>query len=323
VNESETSMSPNLVNNSDDLQKIKGIGKTIAQALNELGINRYAELATYSPSRLIEMLKDKFPPVTLQRAKIEEWIQQAQALANSEASPSPSSKSEESIARSEDQEEHDWTEKRPPTARGSWLEIADFFVSFGFEVDEEGEEHLKTRAHHSQADQLMQWDGVASEDLVNWLLDRANLSVPAPSVATRADSAELGPADREEEPYPISLSNPWVSEVQVPVLEGGQNKMGYLRVQSNMIMSGPASETYMNEGLEYAVDVYLVDTETNRSTLAGTYQDRLIPSTTLYTIEKDFPIPPVGRYQLYLIARLSPPASLIAHTQGPIIHVEP
>src|SRR3989304_6092644 len=131
-------MSPNLVNNSDDLQKIKGIGKTIAQALNELGINRYAELATYSPSRLIEMLKDKFPPVTLQRAKIEEWIQQAQALANGEASPSPSPKSEESIARGEDQEEHDWTEKRPPTARGSWLEIADFFVSFGFEVDEEG-----------------------------------------------------------------------------------------------------------------------------------------------------------------------------------------
>lgn len=98
--------------------------------------------------------------------------------------------------------------------------------------------------------------------------------------------------------------------------------MDLLRVNSDLTLSGPASEGYTNNQLEYAIDILLVDSVTNQSNLAGTYSGRLTPGNLSYPIQQDFPVPVTGRYQLYLIARIPPPAASIGYMQGPIIVVE-
>jgi hypothetical protein len=70
------------------------------------------------------------------------------------------------------------------------------------------------------------------------------------------------------------------------------------------------------------VDVLLVNTESNRPTLVGTYSGRLSPGELSYPVQQDFQIPRPGRYQLYLMARVPPPTEAVKFVQGPVIVVE-
>lgn len=63
----------------DDFSQIKGIGPAFAQALHEIGIQTFAELARETA----EGLADKLPVrVYAERIEREGWIEQARRLAN-------------------------------------------------------------------------------------------------------------------------------------------------------------------------------------------------------------------------------------------------
>jgi hypothetical protein len=297
----------------DDFQKIKGIGKSIAQALNGLGITTYADLAAYSPDHLMEQLKGRLPPIALQRARPEEWVHQAQALSQQQPL------SRESSGRQANR------------AGRNWREIADFFVSFGYEVQADGQEHLKTRAHHSQEDQLMEWEGLELEDLAAWMLERVELK-PSQEVgeaahptAGQSELAEPLPSEADSEPEAIRLEliNLWVSEVTMPVAIQGQQQTGYLRLDGTLQISGLDAESSTYERLEYNLELYLIDTETKQSMLVRTFTDHLEPGRLEYPLQQDFEIPPVGRYQLFVAATLPASSADAAHLQGPVIEVEP
>jgi hypothetical protein len=301
----------------DDFQKIKGIGRAIADILTSLGIHSFSELASYSPESLTRLLKDRLPPIALLRAKPEEWIRQARELASERAESTLEGEGDTAGAS-----------KQPP--HRDWGEIADFFVSFGYQIDPGGATHLATRGHHSQADELKQWDGIAARELLTWMLAQAGLPAQEEPV-WETEVAQHFIEERDErasteletqEANLLEFSNLWVSEVKMPAPVRGAAHPGYLRVEGELSFAGPASERYASEQLGYAIDIYLVDTVTNRSKLAGNQSARLVSGQLRYHIEQDFAIPEEGRYQLYLIASLLSPAAVATQVQGPIIQVD-
>jgi hypothetical protein len=96
--------------------------------------------------------------------------------------------------------------------RHRWCELGDFFVSFGFTIDETGKKRFQTRVHHSQADQSAQWSGLAIRQLLTWMLRQTNLLLPAegkPSSGPEPDSVQALPA-------PVMTSGPIGSQTINP-----------------------------------------------------------------------------------------------------------
>lgn len=69
---------PNAVQ-SDALTEINGIGATFEQALNEIGITTFEQLAAQTPESLAERIGGR---LTAERIIRDAWIEQAQQLAN-------------------------------------------------------------------------------------------------------------------------------------------------------------------------------------------------------------------------------------------------
>lgn len=73
-----TEPAPNAVQ-SDALTEINGIGATFEQALNEIGITTFEQLAAQTPESLAERIGGR---LTAERIIRDAWIEQAQQLAN-------------------------------------------------------------------------------------------------------------------------------------------------------------------------------------------------------------------------------------------------
>lgn len=322
----------------DDLRQIKGVGPSIAQALHELGLDRYADLAALTADSLADLLKGKIPAISPQRIERDDWLGQARALAQSQPEPvattpeapqpaqvisqeaNSAQPSDDLSAQAEEQKisaKAERNERKTRPARKDWREVADFFVSFGFAVDADGREQLQTKVHHSQAEVDQRWPGVVTDELVRWMLYRANLPPPAEMAVEPEPSA---PEPAEETAAFLDLADLWVEEVAMPVPMGGDSP-ALLRATSRLILSGSAAIDLTIEQIPFTIELYLVDTELHQSRVAASYPGQLRPGQFDYDIEQDFPVPPAGRYQLHLLASLLPPKA-IKYLQGPLIRVE-
>jgi hypothetical protein len=108
----------------------------------------------------------------------------------------------------------------------------------------------------------------------------------------------------------------------MPALAGGQQAVELLRAESGLNLTGPAANNLAGDQLPFKIEIYLVNTENHRSQLIASQEGQLTPGVLSYEIQQDFPLPAIGRYQLYLIASLLPPGDAVVHLQGPVIRVE-
>lgn len=318
----ESAQTPDLSGEPDDLRQIKGIGPAIERVLNSLGVYRYADLAGLTPESLSDLMKAKIPAISPQRIERNDWIGQARTLMREQRQQAGAgSEAEESAPAAAEDE----AGQRGAEPRERWHELADFFVSFGESVGPGGEKRLQTKVHHSQADQLAQWDGIASRQLIEWMLSQANLPLPEES----APAAE--PASAPEQPAPLpagnqdaflELSELWVSEVKAPVPARGEGELALLRAESRLSLSGSAALRLTEDEEPFAIEMYLVNTQTMHSRLVASYRGELTPGELAYHIEQEFPAPPIGRYQLFVVAWLPGSSVAAAHLQGPIIRAE-
>lgn len=319
--ENQKEKSSSLPERKDDFQKINGIGSSIEQALNSLGIYTYEELSNQTPENLAILLKNKVLMITPKRIESADWIGQARRLA-SEQKPSEAAQ----VSRGEPYQAHRQKGENGNSGKAaiSWQELADFFVSFGHAVDPDGNKKLQTKVHHSQADQLMQWDGIAVEELVDWILDQAKLSESsARNVDFHLPEIEASQDQPSEEGTAyLEISNLWISEVTVPVPAYREDGPRALRAEGNLKLSGSVSAELAQQKLPYVVELYLVDLASGQSSMAASHTQKLSPGSFSYDIIQDFNIPPAGRHQLYMIVRLLTPQASAAHIQGPIIRVE-
>jgi hypothetical protein len=305
---------------NDDFKKIKGIGDSIAKALVESGICRFRELAGLTPLELTELLKDRVAFISPQRIQRDDWIGQAKNLGD-QAQPDPmgSEKPPEKGSAYHPQE----AEKANTDAkRETWKEVADFFVSFGYTAGPDGEERLQTRVHHSQAGHFNQWEGIATKELVGWMLDQANLAGEASSEMEAAQPAKRVTSQPEAESASfLELSYPRVSEAEPA--GSSQMQATHLHLESSLTVSGSRVDRLCEDRRPYWVEVHLVDTDTNRSERVASYKAQLSPGEQVYAIQQDFPIPQAGRYQLYLVASLLAKEGSVVYLQGPVVRVKP
>jgi hypothetical protein len=120
----------------------------------------------------------------------------------------------------------------------------------------------------------------------------------------------------------IALSDLWVSEVKMPAPVGEEQVEEMLRAESRLNLTGPSANSLADDQLPFRVEIYLVNTETHHSQLIASQEGQLSPGVLSYGIGQDFPLPAIGRYQLYLVASLLPPGDAAVHVQGPVIRIE-
>ena len=291
---------------ANGLQQIKGIGQSIAQALNSLGVHTYADLTRYTPERLADPLRARIPSISAKRIERDDWLGQARALARQEHETEPSQ------PETDDQPTPPAAGRKKNAGQASpqrWREIADFFFSLGYAIDPDEEEHLRTKAHHSQSDKSVEWDGVATDQLINWMLDQADLptpDVPAPSVAQ--------PHSTEIEILSAALS-------QTGPSSGVPEKR--LLAETSFRVRGPQAERLTTAKALCRVEVHAVNLKSGASTLVASEASPLRPQVFEYTSQQSFPMPAVGRYELHTIVLLLPPNSAMECHQGPTFRIVP
>ncbi len=178
----------------DDLETIKGVGPAFADALNIIGIRRFADLAQYTPDQLstalLEQASARVPP---ERIEADNWIGQARELArrvNTERRP-PEERAE--VAKE--------PEEAPPEL--AWRQHAGFSLFFDYLTDEHGERAWQTRVYHDESGEEALFPGTETALWVNWILERAKLpdttAEPIAAAARAADEIAINGGDTMDE----------------------------------------------------------------------------------------------------------------------------
>jgi hypothetical protein len=180
-----------------------------------------------------------------------------------------------------------------------------------------GTPRLMTRAHHSQADQQMEWDGIAMDELLAWMMRQGGLPLPQ-----AAEIAATGPTPSEENsalPH-LAIANLWVSQVDMAASTADAPFQRMIRVEARI------GYTQDEENLPptphaVAVDIFLVNTQTNQSIFFENPAFSLSAEADAQDFAYNVPLPPPGRYQLYLLGRSPQSHKTLALQAGPVVNV--
>jgi len=294
---------------NDDFSQIKGIGQSMAQGIYKLGITKFADLAKHTPEDLANLLKLKGLTISPHRIERDDWIGQAQALASGVAATAPKKRSFET----------------PWTKAEDWHEMADFFVSFGYLITKDGEKRLTTRAAPSLSGEgHKDWDGIAGDQLIEWLLQEADLPSSQETGPKTGGSRSNGvsstqPAIGEDTAAQLSIRN--MCEAQMASGTRGLSLSSIVRVEGCYTLPTSA-RTLTAQYLYFSVEAYLIDLQHDQHQLAASHIGRLQPGVMSYNVLLDLPKPPSGRYQLYLVSQLLDTGDGAARVKGPTLRIE-
>lgn len=318
----------------DDLQRIKALTPEVAEALRRHGIRSFDKLATYTPGRLNHVLA--VYDLSLPQYKLEMIIEQATEFAQPQTKQEPSAPAAAKAAprAKKRQFEKHW--------KKDWAELANFFVSFGYEITNAGEKKLQTRAIHYEGEIEEQWKNIATGQLVEWMLGLARPSLPAdvePQMGTETQSAVSPPAalpqtEAETRPEasptatPLSTDDPLlempglqISQIQPSASNAPGSPIGRLRAEVMLKLSDSMREL-TEDGIPYVTEAHLVNQQTRQSVMVASSSNRLVAEKFAYEVNLDFPTPGAGLYQSYVVARLLPPGDGMVQVKGPVISVE-
>jgi predicted flap endonuclease-1-like 5' DNA nuclease len=301
----------------DDLQRIKWVTPEVEKALNAHGVYTYDKLATYSAEKLSHMLS--VYDLTVPKYKLEMIIEKSGEYAQGrrKRQPSQPAAGKSSSRAAKRQFEKHW--------RKDWAELANFFVSFGYEVTKDGEKQLQTRAIHYEGEAERQWKNIASSQLVEWMISLAKPSLPSEADAPGAVSpmpAAQSPSSAQTERAPLAVQDLQITEIRSSASNVPGYLAGRLRAEITVKLSDSLRE-FAENGIPYVAEAHLVNTQTRQSTMVASRANHLINDNFIYEIKLDFPLPAIGLYQSYVIARLLPPGEGTVQVKGPIINVEP
>jgi hypothetical protein len=305
-------------NSRDDLGTINGIGPKYAEALYQVGIRHFADLARYSPEALSAALAEKtdakVPP---ERIEANDWIGQANVLAQQTSSGHRPFE--------ENADEADVPEKK-------WHEHAYFSLKFEYLSGEPDQQTWRTHIYREQnGGEELKVDGIAETTRwVNWILDKANLpdvvdylpeevETPAKTEAATPDSAEAKAEPAIPEPTTIEILDIQLSEAGPSLDIPEKRLMAEVRFQ----LSGAEAETLTADRLPYRVEVHAIDLNSQETNLVASGRGELQPQVFEYANQQKFPIPETGRYELHSIVLLLPPGALATYYRGPIVNIVP
>jgi len=298
----------------DRLTKIDGIGMKIAEAMYEIGVHSYADLAQYLSQHTAQQISAALkehgvnrPPAFVDPAR---WAKQARAFGELENTVfTPLEEETEPVAKPEE----------TPSDRDSREHDAMFTVSFDVTTDGGREPVLRTTVcDRTNGGQEGVFEGSDTAPWINWMLERAHLPVAEERIAAQTEAVSspvpLEPGDAQLEIGDVQLS------VMGPNADGPEKR---LKAEISFQLSGSDAETLVSQGIPFRIEGYTVDIESGVSEPVVSDQSQLAPEVFEYSSRQEFGIPDVGRYEFYSIVLLLPPGEMAAYHRGPIMRVIP
>jgi hypothetical protein len=309
----------------DRLIKIDGIARKTAEAMYEIGVHSYADLAEYlsqhTAQEVSEALKEQGvnrPPALIDE---ENWTRQAEVFSQPENNP-PTPPEEET-------EPAEKPEKAPPS-RNSREYDAVFTVSFDVARDEDGQPALQTTVYDEKnAGKEEVFQGSDPAPWVNWILERASLPLALELVPTQEEMTMVSPPTGTEfavPPVPAGLYDAElkIGDVEVSVVgPSSETPEKRLKAEINFRLSGADAETLTSQSIPFRIEGYTVDLESGVLELVASDRSQLEPQVFEYRGQERFAIPDVGRYEFHSRVLLLPPGEVAAYHRGPNIRVVP
>ena len=299
---------------SDDLLAISGIGPGYAEALKRINIHRYADFSAYATNLdLHQALVEAGENVPLWKITKFDWVGKAKELAGVEL--------DEAIALLEEGEAAQ-EQSRHASAAG-WAQYAGFNVYF-----EHSLEGLTSRNWHTVVYKSLEPDGfndrqifpgVEPEVWVEWIMSRAELPHDAKPLAF------VRRPPGESQPQPPAVENRIaIGDITVSMLPPS-SEYPEKRLNTNVHFSliGEGVQGLAAIYASFRAEIHATDVETGASALVASSQGQFQPGITEYASNHAFPLPDVGRYDIYGLVLLLPPAEMVACRQGPTIRIVP
>jgi hypothetical protein len=296
----------------DDLLAISGVGPGYAEALKRINIRRYADFSAYGTNLdLHQALVEAGQNVPLWKITKFDWVGKAKELAGEEAGgePTPPEESE--------------TEQLRHASAAGWAQYAGFNVYF-----EHSLEGLTSRNWHTVVYKSLEPDGfndkqifpgIEPEVWVEWIMSRAELPHDAkPPAFERRQTGEPMP-----QPPPIE-NRIAIGDITVAMLPPS-SEYPERRLNTNVRFSliGAGVQALAANHAPFRVEIHAMDVEAGTSALVASSQGQFQPEITEYASNQAFPLPDVGRYDIYGLVLLLPPAEMVACRQGPTIRIVP
>jgi hypothetical protein len=144
----------------DDLQLIGGIGKSVESRLRRAGVRTFGDLAARSPEELAAIL-DGVPRMSAERIAQQDWIGQARERAGTTDQPGGDAADDDGNGQ--------------------------HYQNFTVELLTDHGDVRRTRVWHVQSGDQRQWTGLATDELIDYVVARAGI---APDAGRLADAAE-------------------------------------------------------------------------------------------------------------------------------------
>jgi hypothetical protein len=307
------------------LAKIDGIAQKTAEAMYQIGIHGYADLAQYLSQHTTQQVSAALqehgvnrPPAFINQ---ETWVRQAREFSMREnTAPTPPEEEPEPVKKLEE----------APSSRTGQEHNAVFTVSFDVARGDDREPVLHTTVHDgTNGGREGVFQGEDTAPWVNWMLERANLPVAVEHIATQ--TGVLGDrlpikTEAAAPPIPVELDGTRleIGDVRLsivrPTLRVPEKR---LKAEISFQLSGADAETLAAKGIPFRIEEYTVDIASGVSELVASDRSQLEPQVLQYKSEQEFDIPDVGRYEFHSIVFLLPPGNVAAYYRGPTIRVVP
>jgi hypothetical protein len=196
----------------------------------------------------------------------------------------------------------------------NWQELGQIHLSFGYIIGDHGERRLTTRARHPAGDLETSWPGVARPEMLAWILDRAKSFLPQEETAAAPPQAPPVNEVAEDHP-PLDLE---FVDLHLTQIESGRGQC--LRVSGRLRFYKHFGD---DSGTRFRVEFVLANLDTGEARTMAVEQGDIHPDEWARQIERDFPIPSAGRYEVRAVVRTSPAGPVMAESRGPVLRVEP
>jgi hypothetical protein len=283
---------------ADDLTRIKGIGPSRQQWLQDvMNVFTYAELAACTVDDIEEQLKAESRIVS--REDIADWISHAAELAAEAAKPEALNP-----APAED-------ERPAALKRGNgWEPAASFVVEF-----QTRQEEWQTVVHHIETDENQDWPDVAVEQLGDWMAARVPAKgLPESRSALPTTTAEIGISAVEVFQPPDVLLGQFKPGELFPALMAGREAIMFAAV-----LSAGDSDPALLAGYDVQFQVTNLETWAPSSLGQGTIETAA-GMTVRAAMEQPTSLS-AGRYRLTVIASHNAHAAPPLYFEVPLLQV--
>ena len=320
--------------NDDDLTIIHGIGPSWAEALQKIGIRSFADLARYSPQSLsLALLNGVDVKISSKKIEQQDWIGQAKALTHS-SNPEPAVLIEpQDLGETQVDEESE-------SPSSAWRQQAGFSLFFDHSDEAPEKEAWRTRVYHDETGEETQFLTLDTTTWVNWIMEQGELPLAQEPVgvdkisATSPIPVEPPQTEQRQAAAPGDLPQPESEreemlhfEIQDVTVSASKPSMGMpekrIMVEVYFRLSGSEAKFLPAERIPYRVEIYVEDLQSKVLSLVASERGQLQPEVFEYRSLQNFPIPELGRYELYSLVILLPPAAKMSYFRGPIFKIVP